>query len=113
MSIVNIIQNFLMIKGKLHIGSWRSCLLSRTKQNEDDVVIGDQLADALDLIQNMVSANLEDKRVKKATRHFVKKILNAKKLETMINLLYGIGNEVAAPKKNGKKIKNNCKIQRG
>ena len=105
MSIVNIIQNFLMIKGKLHIGSWRSCLLSRTKQNEDDVVIGDQLADALDLIQNIVSANLEDERVK-ATRHFVKKILNAKtKLETMINLLHGIGNKVAAPKKNGKKMK--------
>ena len=34
-----------------------------------------------------------------------KKILNAKKLETMINLLHGIGNEVAAPKKNGKKMK--------
>ena len=48
------------------------------EQNEDDVVIGDQLADALDLIQNIVSANLEDERVK-ATRHFVKKILNAKK----------------------------------
>ena len=74
------------------------------EQNEDDVVIGDQLADALDLIQNMVSANIEDERVKKATRHFVKKILNAKKLETMINLLH-VGNEVAAPKKNGKKIK--------
>ena len=65
------------------------------EQNEDDVVIGDQLADALDLIQNMVSANLEDERVKKATKNFVKKILNAKKLETMINLLHGIGNEVA------------------
>ena len=35
------------------------------EQNEDDVVIGDQLADALDLIQNIVSANLEDERVKK------------------------------------------------
>ena len=34
-------------------------------QNEDDGVIGDQLADALDLIQNMVSANINDERVKK------------------------------------------------
>ena len=91
------------------------------EQNEDDVVIGDQLADALDLIQNIVSANLEDERVKKATRHFVKKILNAKTKLEMINLLHGIGNEVAAPEKNGKKIKkrkinpcsNNCKIQKG
>ena len=33
---------------------------------------------------------------KKATKHFVKKIMNAKKLETMINLLHGIGNEVVA-----------------
>ena len=32
--------------------------------------------------------------------------MNAKtKLETMINLLHGIGNEVAAPKTNGKKMK--------
>ena len=75
------------------------------EQNEDDVVIGDQLADALDLIQNIVSANLEDERVKKATRHFVKKILNAKTKLEMINLLHGIGNEVAAPEKNGKKMK--------
>ena len=71
-------------------------------QNEDDGVIGDQLADALDLIQNMVSANLGYERVKKATRHFVKKILNAKKSETMINLLHGIGNKVAAKMKKGK-----------
>ena len=71
-------------------------------QNEDDGVIGDQLADALDLIQNMVTANLGYKRVKKATRHFVKKILNAKKSETMINLLHGIGNKVAAKMKKGK-----------
>ena len=35
------------------------------EQNEDDGVIGDQLADALDLIQNMVSANINDERVKK------------------------------------------------
>ena len=75
------------------------------EQNEDDSVIGDQLADACDMIQNMVSANIGDERVRKATRHFVKKILNAKKLETMINLLHGIGNEVAAPKKSGKKRK--------
>ena len=75
------------------------------EQNEDDSVIGDQLADACDLIQNMVSANIDDERVQKATKHFVKKIMNAKKLETMINLLHGIGNEVAAPKKSGKKRK--------
>ena len=30
------------------------------EQNEDDVVIGDQLADALDLIQNIVSANCQE-----------------------------------------------------
>ena len=53
----------------------------------------------------MVFANIEDERVKKATKHFIKKILNANKLETMINLLHGIGNEVAAPKKSGKKRK--------
>ena len=62
MSIVNIIQNFLMIKGKLHMELEELSTLEEEniteEQNEDDVVIGDQLADALDLIQNMVSANL-------------------------------------------------------
>ena len=75
------------------------------EENEDYSNITDQLADACTLIQNMVSDNIDDERVRKGTKHFVKKVLNAKKLETMIGLLHGIGNEVAAPKKSGKKRK--------
>ena len=47
--------------------------------------------DACDMIQTMVSDNIDDERVRKGTKHFVKKVLNAKKLETMIGLLHGIG----------------------
>ena len=36
------------------------------------------------MIQNMVSINIDDERVRKGTKHFVKNVLNAKKVETMI-----------------------------
>ena len=49
-------------------------------QNEDDGVIGDQLADALDLIQNMVSANLGDERVKKSRKAFCQEDLKCQKV---------------------------------
>ena len=68
---------------------------------EDYSDITGQLAYACDMIQNMVSINIDDERVRKGTKHFVKNVLNAKKVETMINLLHGIGNEIAAPKKCG------------
>ena len=53
----------------------------------------------------MVSINIDDELVRKGRKHFVKNVLNAKKVETMINLLHGIGNEVTAPKKCGKRRK--------
>ena len=64
----------------------------RTEENYEDYSnITGQFADACDMIQNMVSDNIDDERVRKGTKHFVKKVLNAKKLETMIGLLHGIG----------------------
>ena len=75
------------------------------ENDEDHVDICDQLADAFDHIQNMVSSHSDDERVRKASNHFVKKVITVKRIETMINLLHGFGNEVSAPKKNGKKRK--------
>ena len=40
------------------------------QQNYDDSVIGDQLADACDLIKHMVSEKIDDERVKKIHKTF-------------------------------------------
>ena len=54
---------------------------------EDYSNITDQLANACDMIQNMVSINIDNELVRKGTKHFVKNVLNVKKVETMINFL--------------------------
>ena len=57
------------------------------KDYEDYSNITGQLADTCDMIQNMVSINIDDELVRKGRKHFVKNVLNVKKVETMINFL--------------------------